>query len=93
MLKRREFIRQTKAVTLMTMKDQNSVHAVGDHLRERQKRLPNNMVIYTDDLDNGDVDCYNAQSKVPTPNLNKLAERSIRFTDDVSVVFSERDDT
>ncbi|MEQ2009368.1 MAG: arylsulfatase, partial [Limisphaerales bacterium] len=34
-----------------------------------------------DDLGYGDVRCYNDQSKVPTPNLDRLARQGMRFTD------------
>ena len=42
---------------------------------------PNIVFIYADDLGYGDVGCYNRESKIPTPNLNRLAEVGIRFTD------------
>ena len=42
---------------------------------------PNIVIILADDLGYGDVGCYNPQSKVPTPNLDKLARQGIRFTD------------
>lgn len=42
---------------------------------------PNILFILADDLGYGDVQCYNPRSKIPTPNLNKLAEQGIRFTD------------
>lgn len=44
-------------------------------------RLPNILFILADDLGYGDVACYNAESKVPTPNLDKLASEGMRFTD------------
>ena len=81
MLKRREFIKQTGAATFLAMMQNRSVRVAKDDIRERQKSLPNMVVIYADDLGYGDVECYNSQSKVPTPNLNTLAERGIRFTD------------
>jgi arylsulfatase A len=43
--------------------------------------LPNMLVILTDDLGYGDVHCYNAASKVPTPNIDRLASEGMRFTD------------
>lgn len=42
---------------------------------------PNILVILADDLGYGDVGCYNPQSKVPTPHLDRLAGGGMRFTD------------
>ena len=42
---------------------------------------PNIVFILADDLGYGDVACYNQQSKVPTPNIDKLAAEGMRFTD------------
>ena len=42
---------------------------------------PNIVFILADDLGYGDVGCYNPQSKVPTPNLDRLAGQGVRFTD------------
>lgn len=42
---------------------------------------PNILVILADDLGYGDVRCYNEQSKVATPNLDRLAGDGMRFTD------------
>jgi arylsulfatase A-like enzyme len=42
---------------------------------------PNILIIFTDDLGYGDVGCYNTESKVPTPNLDKLAREGMLFTD------------
>jgi arylsulfatase A-like enzyme len=44
-------------------------------------RRPNIVVILADDLGYGDVGCYNPQSKIPTPNLDRLAKAGLRFTD------------
>lgn len=41
--------------------------------------LPNVIFIYADDLGYGDLECYGA-SNVQTPNVNRLAEHGIRFT-------------
>jgi arylsulfatase A len=43
--------------------------------------LPNIVVILADDLGYGDVGCYNPESKVATPNLDRLAAEGMRFTD------------
>jgi arylsulfatase A-like enzyme len=42
---------------------------------------PNVLLILADDLGYGDVRCYYAESKVPTPNIDKLASDGMRFTD------------
>lgn len=46
-----------------------------------EARLPNIVFIYADDLGYGDVGCYNPESKVPTPNLDRMAAEGMRFTD------------
>ena len=35
--------------------------------------LPNVVVILADDLGYGDLGCYNPESKIPTPNLDRFA--------------------
>jgi len=42
---------------------------------------PNIIMILADDLGYGDVSCYNTESKVATPNLDRLARQGMRFTD------------
>ena len=42
---------------------------------------PNIVILYADDLGYGDLGCYNADSKMSTPNLDKLAAEGMRFTD------------
>lgn len=47
----------------------------------RERELPNIIFLFTDDLGYGDLQCYNPDSRIPTPNLNKLAENGMLFTD------------
>ncbi|MEO6789034.1 MAG: arylsulfatase [Chthoniobacteraceae bacterium] len=42
---------------------------------------PNIVFILADDLGYGDLGCYNRDSKIPTPNLDRLAAEGMRFTD------------
>lgn len=42
---------------------------------------PNIVCILADDLGWGDLGCYNPDSRIPTPNLDKLASQGVRFTD------------
>src|SRR5262245_232410 len=46
-----------------------------------QPRKPNVVIILADDMGWGDPECYNAQSKTPTPNIDRLAAQGMRFTD------------
>jgi len=45
------------------------------------RNRPNIVVILADDLGYGDVGAYNPQSRIPTPNLDRLAAEGTRFTD------------
>lgn len=45
---------------------------------------PNVILIYADDLGYGDLQCYGAKN-VATPNVNRLADNGIRFTNAYSV--------
>ncbi len=42
---------------------------------------PNIAVIYTDDQGYGDMSALNPKSKIPTPNLDRLAHEGMSFTD------------
>ena len=42
---------------------------------------PNVVLILADDMGYGDVACYNPQSKISTPNMDRLAAAGMRFTD------------
>lgn len=45
------------------------------------KERPNIIFILADDLGYGDVSCLNPDSKIKTPNIDRIAEQGIRFTD------------
>lgn len=42
---------------------------------------PNIVLILVDDMGYGDPRCFNPQSKIPTPNIDRLAREGLRFTD------------
>ncbi len=44
-------------------------------------KQPNIILILADDMGYGDPQCYNANSKIPTPNIDALASEGMRFTD------------
>jgi arylsulfatase A-like enzyme len=45
------------------------------------KKPPNIIFILADDMGYGDIQAYNPRSKIPTPNLDRLAKEGMRFTD------------
>ena len=45
------------------------------------KFKPNIIFIMADDMGYGDIQAYNSDSKIDTPNLNQLAKQGMRFTD------------
>ncbi len=42
---------------------------------------PNIVILYADDMGYGDLGANNPDSKIPTPNLDRLAAEGMRFTD------------
>lgn len=43
--------------------------------------LPNIVLVLADDMGYGDVGSYNSGSRIPTPNMDRLAAEGVRFTD------------
>src|SRR5262245_51018175 len=42
---------------------------------------PNIVLVLADDMGYGDPGCYNPDSKIPTPNIDRLAAQGVRCTD------------
>lgn len=55
------------------------IHGVAVAQSEQAK--PNIIVILADDLGSGDIAALNTQSKIPTPNLDRLVSEGMSFTD------------
>ena len=49
--------------------------------KEIKQKMPNVLFVYVDDLGYGDPGCFNKNSKIPTPNIDKLASEGLVFTD------------
>jgi len=49
--------------------------------QKKHTKNPNIIFILADDLGYGDLSCLNSESKINTPNLDKLASQGIIFTD------------
>lgn len=47
----------------------------------KASEFPNVVIIYADDMGFGDLAVQNEDSKIPTPNLDRLAAEGMRFTD------------
>ena len=56
-------------------------HVAATAVEPASSDRPNIIVILADDLGYGDVGCYNPASNIPTPNLDRLANQGMRFTD------------
>jgi len=53
----------------------------GRRLGVGSRKHPNIVFIMADDMGIGDVTCYNPESRIPTPNMDRLARDGVRFTD------------
>lgn len=72
---RRDFVKGSIAgASAMAMAASGMAHAAG-------KRAPNIVFILVDDMGWGDIGAYNPHSKIPTPNIDRLAQQGMRFND------------
>lgn len=49
--------------------------------KTKKDSKPNVIIIMADDMGYGDPKCYNPDSKIPTPNMDKLSKQGMLFTD------------
>lgn len=57
------------------------VNPITTTAKEQTKSKPNIVIIYTDDQGYGDVSALNANAKFRTPNIDKIANEGVVFTD------------
>src|ERR671912_1985933 len=57
------------------------VIALEGHQERPASARPNIVIILADDLGYGDIGAFNAKSRVPTPNVDRLAREGVRYTD------------
>lgn len=70
-----------KLIPLLTLTPLLLAPLTGLYAASAPATKPNLIFILADDLGYGDVGCYNKDSKIPTPNLDRLAGEGMRFTD------------
>ncbi len=57
------------------------VFALNSCKKQATTTKPNIVILLADDLGEGDLECYNPQSKIPTPAMDALARDGMIFTD------------
>lgn len=78
-MKRREFINTLGTGSLaLSIGSCAQTTVVSD---QSVQKKPNIVVIMADDLGYGDLTCLNKESKIPTPQIDRIAEEGIKFTD------------
>ena len=76
-MNRRAFLKNCVSVSA-TMLGAGALHAA-DMRRKAQR--PNIIFIMADDMGYGDLGCLNADSKIPTPHMDRLAREGMIFSD------------
>jgi arylsulfatase A len=77
-INRRDFIKSTGTSAALSL---TGVGCGQKDTRTENERLPNIIVILADDMGYGDPGCNNPQSKISTPNIDRLAAEGLSFTD------------
>ncbi|MCU0795193.1 MAG: arylsulfatase [Akkermansiaceae bacterium] len=54
---------------------------IGQALASLESTHPHVVLIVVDDMGYGDAGCYNPQSKIPTPHIDRIAAEGMKFTD------------
>ncbi|AQQ71011.1 Arylsulfatase [Limihaloglobus sulfuriphilus] len=86
-MNRRSFLNRTAQVGLaalgvrFTLTASAQENLIPDGQTKQMRDKPNVIFIMADDMGYGDAGCYNADSKIPTPNIDRLARQGQLFTD------------
>jgi arylsulfatase A-like enzyme len=72
-MERRDFVKMMGLGTVAMLAGECGISKARDK--------PHIVFVLADDMGYGDVNCYNPDSKIPTPHMDRLAEQGIRFTD------------
>ena len=76
-LKRRHFLRSSGLGALSLL----LAPAVSLPQSQPPRNLPNIVIILGDDVGQGDLSCYNKDSRIPTPLMDRVAAGGVKFTD------------
>lgn len=79
-LKKRFVSKQILAVILSLILSLALALWIGISVEDESAQSPNILVVFTDDVGWADAGCYNTNSKIPTPNIDRLAAEGMRFT-------------
>ena len=82
MMKRRAFLKRVGTLAASTGAFSFLSRLLNaDETSGPEAEYPNIVFLMADDMGYGDLGCYNKKSKIPTPNMDRLAREGIRFTD------------
>ncbi|MHC4122669.1 MAG: sulfatase family protein [Planctomycetota bacterium] len=79
-MNRRSFLK-TLGLGTISLAIPGCISKTKEPLADKTLNAPNIVYILADDLGYGDLTCLHKDSKIPTPNLDKLAEQGMIFTD------------
>ena len=78
---RRQFLRDAGLATVSSGALAALMGVAQSGCRRGLSRRPNIVLILADDMGYGDAGCYNPDSRIPTPNIDRLAAQGARFAD------------
>lgn len=71
-------MKNTNKITLISLLALQGT-AISSCSQEKEEKLPNIVILMTDDMGYLDISCYG--SDIQTPNIDRIAEQGMRFTD------------